>query len=61
MICMFLLHLKRHYDTHVDYILAFFYGNITYNISIPYAKQNLGGNGAEGNVEYVIEGTMKKF
>ena len=34
MINMFLLHLKRCYNTHVGYILTFPYGNITCNISI---------------------------
>lgn len=38
-----------------------FYGTMTCNIGILYAEQNLGGNGAEGNGEYVIEGTTKNF
>lgn len=42
-------------------MLAFFCGKITYNISVLYAEQNLGGNGAEGKEAHVLEGTMKNF
>lgn len=61
MINMFLLHLKRCYNTHVDYILTFLCGNITCNISIIYAEENLGGSGAERDEKYVTGETIQNF